>query len=165
MTLKNKNAEQPHASHEILEDTSLYCGARTRQHKICKNLRVRGKKRCRMHGGAFGSGAPKNNRNALRHGRYSRERIEMMREIREMEKYVDRFGNIDFSQTREESLLEVIADGSLNEKIDNLLNYFGKGLINNKEFRLLMRQAKHRRCIQDGIEMQNYLNKIIRVLG
>ena len=33
------------------------------------------KKRCRMHGGAEGSGAPRGNTNALKHGRFTREAI------------------------------------------------------------------------------------------
>jgi glucans biosynthesis protein len=36
---------------------------------------VSGKNRCRMHGGAAGSGAPKRNINALKHGHYMREAI------------------------------------------------------------------------------------------
>jgi hypothetical protein len=36
---------------------------------------VSGKKRCRMHGGATGSGAPRGNKNALKSGLYTRERI------------------------------------------------------------------------------------------
>jgi glucans biosynthesis protein len=35
-----------------------------------------------MHGGAPGSGAPKGNRNALRHGRYAAQAIAMRREMR-----------------------------------------------------------------------------------
>jgi len=34
---------------------------------------VKGKKRCRMHGGAPGSGAPRGNKNALKHGLYTRK--------------------------------------------------------------------------------------------
>lgn len=34
-----------------------------------------------MHGGAKGSGAPKGNRNALRHGVYTSEAIEWRRQI------------------------------------------------------------------------------------
>jgi uncharacterized protein YjcR len=37
---------------------------------------VSGKKRCRMHGGAPGSGAPLGNQNALKHGQYTRKAIE-----------------------------------------------------------------------------------------
>ena len=36
---------------------------------------VRSKRRCRMHGGAAGSGAPIGNKNALRHGHYTAEAI------------------------------------------------------------------------------------------
>ena len=43
--------------------------------KACQSPRVKGRKRCRMHGGADGSGAPKGNRNALRHGRFTGEAI------------------------------------------------------------------------------------------
>ena len=46
---------------------ALQCGAMTRRGKPCRSLVVRGKRRCRMHGGAAGSGAPVGNKNALRH--------------------------------------------------------------------------------------------------
>ena len=49
------------------------CGARTRAGSPCQSPAVSGKQRCRMHGGAKGSGAPAGNRNALKHGRYSHE--------------------------------------------------------------------------------------------
>src|SRR5439155_15110137 len=49
------------------------------------------KARCRMHGGAPGSGAPKGNRNALQHGRYTarataerRHFRQLLREAREL---------------------------------------------------------------------------------
>jgi glucans biosynthesis protein len=48
------------------------CGARTRSNGICSAPAVAGKMRCRMHGGAKGSGAPKGNQNALKHGYYAR---------------------------------------------------------------------------------------------
>jgi glucans biosynthesis protein len=35
-----------------------------------------------MHGGAVGSGAPRGNKNALKHGRYTREAIEERRQLR-----------------------------------------------------------------------------------
>jgi uncharacterized protein YjcR len=37
-----------------------------------------------MHGGAKGSGAPKGNRNALKHGRHARELLEFRRRVREL---------------------------------------------------------------------------------
>ena len=47
--------------------SSPRCGARTRSGKPCRSPAVRGKRRCRMHGGAPGSGAPPGNKNALQH--------------------------------------------------------------------------------------------------
>ena len=70
---------QPHAHLSVHQRTwaSLAkCGARTRSGRPCLGLIVRGKKRCRMHGGAAGSGAQPGNRNRWRHGRFSRENIE-----------------------------------------------------------------------------------------
>ncbi len=52
------------------------CGAKTRSGRPCNSPAVRGKKRCRMHGGAKGSGAPLGNQNALKHGLYTKEAIE-----------------------------------------------------------------------------------------
>jgi glucans biosynthesis protein len=37
-----------------------------------------------MHGGAPGSGAPRGNKNALKHGRYSREALAEREQIREL---------------------------------------------------------------------------------
>jgi len=61
--VSNNYPHQPHAC----------CGAKTRSGKPCKNAPVTGKKRCRMHGGAAGSGAPKGNKNALKHGFWTAE--------------------------------------------------------------------------------------------
>ena len=46
------------------------CGARTKGNhgKPCRCPAIRGKARCRVHGGAKGSGAPRYNVNALKHG-------------------------------------------------------------------------------------------------
>lgn len=60
------------------------CGARTRQGSPCQAPAVRGKKRCRMHGGAKGTGAPKGNKNAMKHGNYSAEAQEFRRHVREL---------------------------------------------------------------------------------
>ena len=43
------------------------CGARTRSGGACAAPSVTGAARCRMHGGK-GSGAPRDNRNAFKHG-------------------------------------------------------------------------------------------------
>jgi len=56
------------------------CGARTRVGGSCASPAVSGKKRCRMHGGAAGSGAPKGNRNAWKHGYFTKEEIVRRRE-------------------------------------------------------------------------------------
>jgi hypothetical protein len=51
------------------------CGAKTRSGEPCRAPALRGKRRCRMHGGAAGSGAPKRNRNARRHGLFTAEAV------------------------------------------------------------------------------------------
>jgi hypothetical protein len=60
------------------------CGAKTRTGRPCQSPSVQGKKRCRMHGGAPGSGAPRGNKNALKHGRYTREAMEERAYIRDL---------------------------------------------------------------------------------
>ena len=58
------------------------CGAKTRTARACRAPAVHGKTRCRMHGGAEGSGAPRANQNARKHGLFSRDAIAERREIR-----------------------------------------------------------------------------------
>ena len=69
------------------------CGARTRAGTPCHSPAVGGKGRCRMHGGAKGSGAPKGNQNALKHGTYTkaalRQRAEMRLLIQESEELLE----------------------------------------------------------------------------
>jgi hypothetical protein len=60
---------------------SRRCGARVRSGGWCRSPAVRSKKRCRMHGGAPGSGAPRANRNARRHGLFTREAIAERKQI------------------------------------------------------------------------------------
>jgi uncharacterized protein YjcR len=57
------------------------CGAKTRCGGACRAPAVHGNKRCRMHGGAAGSGAPKANRNARKHGLFTRDAIAERRQI------------------------------------------------------------------------------------
>jgi hypothetical protein len=45
---------------------------------------IQGKKRCRMHGGAPGSGAPKGNRNALKNGLHTAEAIAERKAVRRL---------------------------------------------------------------------------------
>lgn len=47
------------------------CGARTRSGPACDRAPEPGRRRCRLHGGAPGTGAPRGNTNAKRNGRYS----------------------------------------------------------------------------------------------
>ena len=60
---------------------SLRCGAKTRCGGACRSPAVSGRKRCRMHGGAPGSGAPRANRNARKHGLFTGEAIAERRQI------------------------------------------------------------------------------------
>jgi hypothetical protein len=61
---------------------SLRCGAKTRSGSACRSPAVHGRKRCRMHGGAPGAGAPKANRNARKHGLFTRGAIAERQQIR-----------------------------------------------------------------------------------
>ncbi len=68
--------------HQIVWARIPKCGAKTRSGRPCLGLIVRGKKRCRMHGGARGSGAQPGNKNRLQHGQYSRAQKETYALIR-----------------------------------------------------------------------------------
>ena len=63
---------------------STRCGAKTRKGSPCKSPAVQDKKRCRMHGGAEGSGAPKGNKNAFKSGLYTKEAIEERKQLNKM---------------------------------------------------------------------------------
>lgn len=60
---------------------SRRCGAVTRSGDLCRAPAVKDKLRCRKHGGAAGSGAPKGNRNARKHGLYSAAELAERRRI------------------------------------------------------------------------------------
>jgi glucans biosynthesis protein len=64
------------------------CGARTRRGTSCRSPAVRGKTRCRMHGGATGSGAPIGNQNARKHGTYTKAAFAQRAQVREIIKAV-----------------------------------------------------------------------------
>ncbi len=72
------------------------CGARSRAGSPCRAPAVSGKRRCWRHGGAPGSGAPRGNTNARKHGFYSKSAIEERRRlralIREMERSLKEMG-------------------------------------------------------------------------
>jgi len=63
---------------------SARCGARNRKGTPCQAPAVSGKARCRMHGGAQGSGAPVGNSNALKHGMYTKAALEEQKALRAM---------------------------------------------------------------------------------
>ena len=53
------------------------CGARTRAGRPCRQAAVRGRERCRMHGGAKGSGGPRGERNGnYKHGLWTLEEVQ-----------------------------------------------------------------------------------------
>ena len=62
---------QHHLRNTTAMRLSPRCGAKTRAGRPCASPAVRGKKRCRMHGGARGSGAPAGNRNAVKEGLFT----------------------------------------------------------------------------------------------
>ena len=61
------------------------CGAKTRKATACASPAISGKARCRMHGGK-GSGAPKDNQNALRQGLYTKEVLAQEAKLRNIRK-------------------------------------------------------------------------------
>lgn len=67
--------------------TAPRCGARTRAGHPCRSPAVAGHQRCRMHGGR-GSGAPRGNRNAWRHGTRSEGFRAIARYVRESSRFV-----------------------------------------------------------------------------
>jgi hypothetical protein len=57
------------------------CGAKIRAGGSCRSPAVRSKRRCRMHGGAPGSGAARGNQNARRHGLFTGEAIAERKQV------------------------------------------------------------------------------------
>jgi len=80
------NASRPGMSDQIRNTTPMLasprCGARTRWGSACRAPAARGKSRCRMHGGAPGSGAPRANQNARKHGLFTSDAIAERRQVR-----------------------------------------------------------------------------------
>ena len=70
-----------HIGHTDPMLASPRCGAKTRCGGACRSPAVHGKKRCRMHGGAQGSGAPRANRNARKHGLFTGDAIGERRQL------------------------------------------------------------------------------------
>ena len=66
------------------------CGAKTRNGGSCRAPAVKGKKRCRMHGGARGSGAPRGNANAVTHGAFTKKAIEGRKSLRQQIQHAEK---------------------------------------------------------------------------
>ena len=73
-----------HARNTGAMTASPRCGATTRDNDACRAPAVRGKTRCRMHGGAAGSGAPRGNRNARKHGLFTNDAILAGKQVRSL---------------------------------------------------------------------------------
>jgi hypothetical protein len=59
------------------------CGAKTRAGHPCRQAAVSGRARCRMHGGAKGSGGPRGNRNGrFKYGLHTRENQSVRKAMR-----------------------------------------------------------------------------------
>jgi hypothetical protein len=64
-----------HVRNTVAMLTSPRCGAKIRAGGSCRAPAVRGKRRCRMHGGVPKSGVPRRNQNARKHGLFTRAAI------------------------------------------------------------------------------------------
>ncbi len=62
--------------------SSRRCGAKTHSGRPCLSPAANGKMRCRIHGGAPGTGAPIGNQNARKHSLYTKAAIEERRQVR-----------------------------------------------------------------------------------
>lgn len=71
-----RRAASPATTHQT-------CGARLRGGSLCQRPPVEGRRRCRSHGCAPRTGAPKGNRNALKHGCFTAAEIARGRRINE----------------------------------------------------------------------------------
>lgn len=69
---------------DAVDPGAARCGARTRSGRPCRNHPIRWRRRCRLHGGAKGSGAPRGNRNAVRHGHTTAEALAERRAISQL---------------------------------------------------------------------------------
>jgi glucans biosynthesis protein len=71
---------------EMLCLNARRCGARTRRHQPCQAPAIKGKKRCRMHGGLSTGPTPdgleRSRRARWKHGRFCRAAIEARRVVR-----------------------------------------------------------------------------------
>lgn len=71
-----------HARNTGPMQASPRCGAQTRNGETCRAPALRGRTRCRMHGGVARSGAPFGNNNAVKHGFFTSEAIDERKFVR-----------------------------------------------------------------------------------
>jgi hypothetical protein len=96
MGVSDRNSNQPHTRNLALANATPRCGAKTRHGQPCKAPAVTGKRRCRMHGGATGSGAPTGERNGrYRYGRFTNEAKAQWREIRQLINTIRQYENME----------------------------------------------------------------------
>lgn len=81
------------------------CGARTRSGTACQSPAVKGKQRCRMHGGT-NRGAPRGNRNAWKHGDRSAEAEEQLKTVRAIDRNLRIMAKLRNSQKLEPNGLD-----------------------------------------------------------
>ncbi len=78
-------ADNPMNRQPPLLTSAPLCQARTRRGTLCRCPAVRGKQRCRLHGGAKGSGAPEGERNGMwKHGGFAAEAVALRRAARRL---------------------------------------------------------------------------------
>lgn len=96
-----------------LRKSIIRCGAKTRSGGLCRATVVKGRSRCRMHGGT-NPGAPQGNRNAYKHGNRSAEaeaQLKLVRKTNRDLRILTKLGQgIDLSPSELERLLELRLD-------------------------------------------------------
>lgn len=67
-------------------DNAPRCGAKTKHNNgnPCRSPAIRGKKRCRIHGGSKGSGAKLGNSNSLKHGKTTAAIKKFRKEVKQV---------------------------------------------------------------------------------
>ena len=91
--MANLKAEPKHWPRSLAECRKCGARARNRGGAPCRAPAVRGKRRCRLHGGGRGSGGqlgPKNG--AFRHGKFTQEARALSRAVRDLVKAADEYG-------------------------------------------------------------------------
>ena len=89
------NSTSCNGSKRYAFDNAPRCCAKTKRNNgnPCRSPAVRGKERCRIHGGSRGSGAKQGNINALKHGDYTivarKFRLEVKQTLKENKKLIE----------------------------------------------------------------------------